>query len=188
MEEKGFLVTTDGCMFPHEQYGVRGAGATLKGHQRSCYFFTGMMPWKLTTGKAGKPAKGKAQRDKDGWPTSSHVSHLCHRGSCVRPNHLQIEPQVVNIRRNFCGILKTGSCDCGMQPPCLRKYHPTEWEDPDLKYCQTVDELNHALEGLGVQFPFTVLDREAVRRDAMKSNAKKRKLFSGPNSPAKKRG
>lgn len=39
MEKKGFLVTVDGCLIPYDQYCTR---ATLRGHQRSAYFFTGL--------------------------------------------------------------------------------------------------------------------------------------------------
>lgn len=42
MERKGFLVTRDGCLVPYEHYCTPRKGATLKGHQRSVYYFTGV--------------------------------------------------------------------------------------------------------------------------------------------------
>jgi hypothetical protein len=188
MEEKGFMLTTDGCMFPHEQYGVRGAGATLKGHQRSTFFFTGMMPWRQTVGNTGKPVKGKVIRDKDGWPTGSQISHLCHRGGCCRPDHLQIELQVENLRRNYCGILNTGTCDCGMQPPCLHKYHPSDWEDPNMAFCSAPDSVSTALAGLPAAFTYTVLDRETVRSDALAHEQSARRKRNKAKAAAKADG
>jgi len=173
MEEKGFLISKDGCIFPHEQYGVRGAGATLKGHQRSSFFFTGLVPERAAAAKTGKPLKkGKCARDGDGWPTHSQISHLCHRGSCVRPDHLQIELQVANLRRNFCGVTGSGKCDCGMHPPCVHKYHPSDWVDPKMSYCETSEEVTNALAGLDCQFPFQQLDRDTVKASA---SSRKRK-------------
>jgi hypothetical protein len=54
MEEKGFFITLDGCMFPHEQYCTPKGVSTLKGHQRSCYFFTGVAPEASTLSGKGK--------------------------------------------------------------------------------------------------------------------------------------
>ncbi len=43
MEEKGYFVTKDGCLIPHELYSTTPSkGKSLKGHQRSSYFFTGL--------------------------------------------------------------------------------------------------------------------------------------------------
>lgn len=174
MEEKGFFVTTDGCIFPHDQYGRHQHGATLKGYQRSTFFFSGLMPEKATKSKKGKTTK--VTRDQDGWPTDSQVSHLCHRRPCIRGDHLQVEPRTVNLRRNYCGIMGKGGCDCGMFPPCVLKYHPSEWEDPNLEFCKSRNEVALALSGLNEKFPFKLLDRDAVRVDAIKSeNARKRK-------------
>lgn len=53
MEDKGFRVTTDGCIIPYEHYCTPKKGAVLKGHQRSTYFFTGLTPSALT-GKRNK--------------------------------------------------------------------------------------------------------------------------------------
>lgn len=174
MEEKGFLVTKDGCIFPHDQYGRHQKGAVLKGYQRSTFFFTGLMPEKATQPAKGKVAK--VPRDKDGWPTDSQISHLCHRRSCIRGDHLQVEPRTVNLRRNYCGITGSASCDCGMNPPCVQKYHPSDWEDPSLEYCKSRNEVAVALSGLNEKFPFKLIDRDTVRVNALKSeNLRKRK-------------
>lgn len=174
MEDKGFFVTKDGCIFPHDQYGRHQKGAILKGYQRSTFFFTGMMPEKATLTGKGKMAK--VARDKDGWPTDSQISHLCHRRSCIRGDHLQVEPRTVNHRRNYCGIMGLGSCDCGMVPPCLQKYHPSEWEHPGLEYCKSHNEVAVALTGLKGKFPYKLIARDAVRVDAVKAeNSRKRK-------------
>lgn len=172
VEEKGFFVTKDiGCLLPHKQYGVRGEGSTLKGYQRASFFFSGVTPWRDTAvgrAKKGKPRKGPVLRDAHGWPTAAQLSHLCHRGSCMRCDHLQIEPQAVGLRRNFCGILGRGECDCGMQPPCLRKYSPTDWDDPTLEFCRTEDEVHAILAPLKATIPFDLLPREEIREAAHK--------------------
>ena len=166
MEEKGFFVSTDGCIFPHELYAERGAGSILKGHQRSSYFFTGVTPRASTLDrKKGKPARSlKADRDENGWPTGSQVSHLCHRHRCINPTHLQLELQTVNQRRNWCpGPDGRGGCGCGMNPPCLQVYHPSDWTDRGMELCKSRNEVDVALVGLKTSFPYSVLDRTAAK-------------------------
>lgn len=174
MEEKGFRVTKDGCIMPQERYGIRGQGASLKGHQRSCFFFVNATPIRATENqRVGKPSKGgsgKVVRDSDGWPTDTQYSHLCHRSWCINPLHGQLEPRPANLRRNWCGILGTDGCDCGMVPPCLRKYHPTEWEDTDVAFCETANEVHTALAGLKLKFNFTLKDSKRVRAQATKAH------------------
>lgn len=183
MMEKGVQVTKDGCMLPHEQYGVRGKGSTLKGHQRSAYFFTGVTP-----ARAASKKKGGTHRDTNGWPTDSQISHLCHRSNCVRPDHVQQELRVVNLRRNWCGILGGEGCDCGMTPPCLRMYHPAEWEEPNLKLCESKREVREALGDMPDQFPFELLDTSRVVATAKKAeNALKRKRASEKSTAAAKK-
>lgn len=73
MEEKGFFVTVDGCLFPHDQYCAPKGGSTLKGHQRSCYFFTGVAPEPSTlTGPASK--KRYASSDHKRCLVTSHMT------------------------------------------------------------------------------------------------------------------
>lgn len=175
MEEKGFLVTKDcGCLLPHDQYGSKGAGNSIKGHQRSAYFFTAITPMRDTDagkGKKGKPVKGANPRDANGWPVGSQISHLCHRASCTRIDHTQIETQAENLRRNYCGIMGLGVCDCGMQPPCLRMYHPRDWEDPDFQLCTTKAEVMHVLEALHAAHPFELIPRDQVRNAAQEQDS-----------------
>ncbi len=170
MEEKGFLVTKDiGCLLPHDQYGSKGAGDTLKGHQRAAYFFCALIPKRDTVEmkkKIGKPPKGAAPRDANGWPVASQISHLCHRASCTRIDHEQIETQAQNLRRNYCGIMGLGECDCGMQPPCLRMYHPRDWEDPNLELCETEADVKAVLLPLQRRHPFELIPRDQVQRAA----------------------
>ena len=179
MMEKGVLVTSDGCICPHEQYGVRDKGSTLRGHLRSAYFFTGVTPARMAKGKQ------QTERDNNGWPLDSQISHLCHRGWCVRPDHLQQELRVMSLRRNWCGILGGGGCDCGMTPPCVRMYHPTSWEEPGLAYCSNAQEVATVLSGMKEMFPFKLLDAKDVAKAARKSdNAAKRKR-AGEKTAAK---
>lgn len=183
MMEKGVLVTTDGCILPHKQYGVRGQGSTLKGYQRSAYFFTGQTPARMA-----KTKKGGAIRDTNGWPMDSQISHLCHRSDCVRPDHLQQELRVINLRRNWCGILGRDGCDCGMTPPCVRMYHPAEWQEPDLSFCRSKEQVREVLATMPDTFKHTLLDRSKVVANAKKAeNAEKRKRASDKSTAAVKR-
>jgi hypothetical protein len=176
MQQKGFFVTHDGCILPHELYGTRQKGAVLKGHQRSIFFFTGVMPAKMAKPSKGKPDKSKIERDVDGWPMDSQISHRCHRSNCIRPDHLQLELRVQNQRRNWCGILNTGSCDCGMQPPCVRKYHPAEWLEPNIRYCSSRNEVAEALADMPDVYKYRVVPRQDIVSAARKAeNAMKRK-------------
>lgn len=188
MEKQGYLVTRDGCMFPHEQYGRRGEGSTNKGYQRSTFFLTGKLPEReaegVNCGTGGKRKKlPPVPRDEAGLPMDAQVSHLCHRPACIRGDHLQIEPRCRNIRRNMCGILKTGKCDCGMWPPCVRNYHPADWDDPGLKdLCRNQQEVLDVLAPLKEKFPFKLLESQSVRREAIKSeNARRRKTAARKN-------
>lgn len=134
MERKGFRVTKDtGCMIPDAQYSTYKAGSSLKGHQRSFQFFGRWWP------KAEQTV-----RNEFGWPITPQISHLCHRRSCCRIDHLVAEEQWRNIKRNFCGY--HGSCDCGSEIKCLRRYQMEDQAD-EPEFCTTVEEVKAALEG-----------------------------------------
>jgi hypothetical protein len=135
MERKGFRVTKDiGCLIPDEQYGTYKQGATIKGHQRTFAFFGHWCPRQGET----------VTRNEYGWPLELQVSHLCHRRSCCRVDHLVAEEQWRNIKRNFCGL--HGECDCGNPIKCLRRYQMQDQTDtPD--FCNTKTEVEEVLQG-----------------------------------------
>lgn len=131
----------------------------------------------------------KPVRDKDGWPTDSQVSHLCHHRSCCRPDHLQLELRVCNVRRNYCGILSKlgeggGGCDCGMVPPCVCLYTPEE-ADKELDLCTSQQEVANVLAGLKGKYPFKLLPREQVRAEATKNRNAAARVARGAKSVAK---
>lgn len=135
MERKGFRVTKDtGCLIPDEQYGTYQQGATVKGHQRSFAFFANWCP------KQGVAAV----RNEYGWPTNLQISHLCHRRSCCRVDHLVAEEQWRNLKRNYCGF--NGQCDCGNSLQCLRRYQMQDQSDLP-EFCYSKDEVREALAG-----------------------------------------
>lgn len=135
MERKGFRVTKDtGCLIPDEQYGTYQQGATVKGHQRSFAFFANWCP------KQG----ASAIRNEFGWPMNLQISHLCHRRSCCRIDHLVAEEQWRNLKRNYCG--SSGSCDCGSSIKCLRRYQMQDQSDQP-EFCSSKTEVRSALEG-----------------------------------------
>lgn len=135
MERKGFRVTKDtGCLIPDAQYSTYQGGATLKGHQRSFQFFGRWMP----------KAKEETVRNEYGWPMNPQISHLCHRRSCCRIDHLVAEEQWRNLKRNYCGY--HGSCDCGSEIECLRRYQMENQAD-EPEFCKTVEEVEAVLAG-----------------------------------------
>ena len=135
MERKGFRVTKDlGCLIPDEQYGTYQQGATIKGHQRTFAFFAHWCPQQTP----------QAIRNEYGWPMNAQISHLCHRRSCARVDHLICEEQWRNLKRNYCGF--AGNCDCGNPLQCLRRYQmDNQSELPD--FCDTREEAQEALKG-----------------------------------------
>lgn len=135
MERKGFRVTKDiGCLIPDEQYGTYQQGAKVKGHQRSFAFFANWCP------KQGDAAV----RNEYGWPMNLQISHLCHRRSCCRIDHLVAEEQWRNLKRNYCGF--GGECDCGSELKCLRRYQMQDQSDLP-EFCSSKDEVREALAG-----------------------------------------
>eukprot|EP00877_Chromochloris_zofingiensis_P008714 jgi/Chrzof1/4096/Cz13g20070.t1 len=135
MERKGLRVTKDtGCLIPDEQYGIYQQGATVKGHQRSFAFFANWCP------KQGI----SAIRNEFGWPMNLQISHLCHRRSCCRIDHLVAEEQWRNLKRNYCGF--NGQCDCGNTLKCLRRYQMQDQSDLP-EFCQSKEEVRAALVG-----------------------------------------
>lgn len=114
MQELGFLVTTTGCILPYENFTSSSKGRP-KGHKLSALFFKGLAP--------------RYPANPNGWPVTAQVSHLCHRKSCINPNHLVYEEQWKNLKRTYCG--SKGSCDCGVVPKCLYVYHNDNWKYED---------------------------------------------------------
>lgn len=159
MERKGFRVTADiGCMIPDEQYSTYQQGATVKGHQRTFAFF-------------GQWRPGVSDlRNEFGWPMQPQISHLCHRRSCARPDHLIVEEQWRNLKRNYCGL--NGVCDCGNEIKCLRRYQMENQTDAPL-LCQSKEEVQAALEG-APSFVVHGADRWA-NRDSKAADRKARK-------------
>lgn len=135
MERKGFRVTKDiGCLIPDEQYGTYQGGATIKGHQRAFAFFARWCP----------EHADEATRNEYGWPVDLQVSHLCHRRSCCRMDHIVAEEQFRNLKRNYCGA--NGVCDCGNEIKCLRRYQSIKVTDsPEL--CKSKEEVAAVLAG-----------------------------------------
>jgi len=117
IERFGFQVSRDspGCWVPHRQY-LQNSG----GRQQLAPHVAAAL-WKGTVRE-----ETTQTTDVDGWPISPQFSHLCHLAMCCNPAHIALEPQWMNSRRNYCG--KHGRCDCGMQPPCLAKFYPSNIE------------------------------------------------------------
>ena len=153
IQEKGFQVYSSGCIVPHPYYIAHGSKgpARVRGPKAAVCALKppveGFTPPGKTKRKRKKLKKTKVEieaeaeaeaeaekkkvenpRNEDGWPTTLEVSHLCHWKSCIRPDHLVVEPRWKNWRRLYCS-----GCDCpvSFQNRCLRKFHPSAWwEDP----------------------------------------------------------
>lgn len=114
VSEKGFYVFENGCILPHPYYSKKGKDgpARFRGHKASMSLFK-------------KTLVSASDRNEDGWPMQMEISHLCHRPSCLNPDHLLWEPRWKNWKRLYCF-----GCDCGVTPACLCKFHPsTFWDD-----------------------------------------------------------
>jgi len=163
MEEKGFLVSKDGCIFPYGYYReTEKGGDKFKGHQRSSYFFHGRRP---------DPTR---RFNEHGWPCHEEVSHLCHRADCVRPDHLVVEEFWRNRKRNFCGF--AGACDCGNRVRCLRTYRDPGRSKEAIAAARDASEAAELLAPLLERHPFRLLPRtHYAAEDGKRENRGKRK-------------
>jgi len=169
VERKGFKVTTEGCLISHPNHWPKGP-QKISAPEASMEFFNEELKSKNTVNTTNQ----------HGWPCGDQISHLCHRSNCCNFKHLCIEPQWKNLKRNFCGFY--GSCDCGVDPPCLKTFHNSEWSynDDFLGYGtpKLAEKLKGLLEGGGENSMITVkiLEKSHFKNDDLKrENRKKRK-------------
>lgn len=108
VEKKGFLVTDKGCLFPSDHQ----TRSKKTAYDLALKFFKGQERNPATNGTVNEA----------GWDCEDTVSHLCHRDECCSISHLELVPRWKCLRRNYCGL--DGTCDCGMQPPCVDTYYP----------------------------------------------------------------
>lgn len=178
MQELGFLVTTSGCMFPYENFSGASKGRP-KGHKISALFFKGSLP--------------VFPESSHGWPSSTQVSHLCHRKKCVNPNHIVYEPQWKNLKRNYCG--ENGTCDCGLMPKCLSTYHNDDWTYDDEFITYETKKFKRLLKPLlsGQEYVvrpkdfFASIDKRTKQRNERLSKKRKAEEVSLKEKPSKKR-
>lgn len=170
MEELGFLVTNTGCMFPHVNFTSSSKGRP-KGHRISALFFKGEPP--------------QFPRSTHGWPSTTQVSHLCHRKHCVNPNHMVYEEQWRNLKRNYCGF--NGQCDCGMTPKCLATYHNENWKHDDVFVTYDTAKYKAMLPSHLRELRYTVLSKDHYsnedRRKEKRNERLRRKRKRGEESP-----
>jgi len=168
MERKGFRVTRDiGCLIPDPQYSTYQHVSMKKGHQRTFAFFARWIPVQIES------------RNEFGWPSDIQISHLCHRRSCARIDHLIAEERWRNEKRSYCG--SSGECDCGNEIKCLRRYQmESQFDNPLL--CQTKSEAREALNGapefvVHGKDRFLARDRKARQRMANKKKRKRKQAL-----------
>jgi hypothetical protein len=109
VEKKGFLVTTKGCLIPADCHLFTNRSKSV-GYDCALSFFNGQIRDPATVGTVNQY----------GWDCEEQVSHLCHRSPCCSFKHLELCPRWKNMKRNYCGL--NGTCDCGLQPPCVATY------------------------------------------------------------------
>jgi hypothetical protein len=74
--------------------------------------------YRLKTGGVDIPR----QQAYDGVTVAVEVSHLCHNRLCVTPEHLVLEPHLINAERQHC--VQQGRCTHhGVHPDCLLQPH-----------------------------------------------------------------
>ena len=169
MQELGFLVTTRGCILPYENFSGSSKGRP-KGHKISALFFKGEAP--------------TFPEHRYGWPVSTQVSHLCHRKSCINPNHLVYEPQWTNLKRNYCG--NSGSCDCGMNPKCILPYHNDVWKYEDKFLTYNSEGLNGAIRTHLSGLRYRILPKDYYRSVDNKREQRNKRLQAKRKSPPTK--
>jgi len=163
MQKYGFFILTTGCIMPYKYFRKTfKTGHKLKGHQRAVHCFLNRTPDQTV------------RVNQHGWPCGEQISHLCHNPDCVNPEHLVIEPQWKNLRRNYCG--ENGHCDCGMTPRCVRTYTNPEtfansWTlEADIKKAKVL------LTNLHATYPFKILPSNFYSAEEVKSkNRQKRR-------------
>jgi hypothetical protein len=158
VEKFGFFVTKHGCLLPYKYYRRTNAkAAKQKGHQRAAHFFFGREP------------KQEECVNDFGWPCDEQISHLCHHPDCLNPLHLSIEARWRNLKRNYCGF--NGTCDCGVTPPCLRTYIPSQCAREDDILSDT-QQIKNVLQPLHAAYPFKYL--QATHYDKCDQKAENR--------------
>jgi hypothetical protein len=166
VERKGFRVTMDtGCILPDDYYSTAAEGASLKGYQRAFFAFSGKFP---RTYKEAEPKDSLNRSD------GAQLSHLCHRHSCLRPDHVVIEPRWRNVQRNGCPKCganplvggKGFTCGCNLQyewagtgvengPPCVREY-TIEAVEPEMAKNQ--EDVREVLSRTNFPFDYSFVD------------------------------
>lgn len=170
VEKFGFRITTSGCLFSHKNFWFRSRPKIVASDVSLLLFKNLERPVKTSN--------NNVKRNKYGWPCNEQVSHLCHNSNCCNPNHLVIEPQWKNLKRNYCGY--GGECDCGNDIKCISRYYNSNFErefeylsysSPNLKrFVQ--DSIVVGDRAVGV----TVLERNRYDiQDRKRMNRKKRK-------------
>lgn len=124
IEKKGFLVTRQGCLVPHQVHWF----ATRARHEAA------KIVSRLVDVHHGQTIRDSYQQQAErlGWPSDVQLSHLCHDSNCCNPQHLVREPQWANLKRNYCGV--RGACDCGMEPKCVLPYSRVHDYSDCLRY------------------------------------------------------
>jgi hypothetical protein len=135
IEKKGFRVTTTGCLVPHFLHSHLSRNMTAAARV-SLRFFKGLVPDKSL------PATNEL-----GWPTRQEHSHLCHCKVCCNPDHVVLEAAWKTRKRNYCG--RSGACDCGMEPPCLRVYRSVQATADEL--ADATNLLTYSTENLAAR-------------------------------------
>lgn len=175
MEQMGFVVTRSGCILPYDNFSDSSKGRP-KGHKISAYFFLGE-----------PPCCQSGSRHPHGWPVQMQVSHRCHRKDCINPAHLVYEPQWKNLKRNYCG--ERGSCDCGVQPPCLATYHNDKWRYDDEVVTYSTDGYRRIVADLVPGHRFVILPadhyesvdiKKRKRNERLRSKRKKSRAAATP--------
>lgn len=179
MERKGFRVTKDlGCLIPEEHYSTAKQGASLKGHQRSVEFFAGFRP-------SGPEPGVEPLRNEYGWPSALEISHLCHRRSCARIDHLVVEEKWRNQKRNYCGA--SGQCDCGNVTKCLRRYQMDSVTEQPEYFTTGAQVMEKLAEAKDLPVFEIVPSSHYVKRDEEGARRKAATALKNANAATRKR-
>jgi hypothetical protein len=133
IEKKGFRVALDGCLIPHSVHWFKNRQKKIASDVALTFFH-------------GKKCDRTKKVNKHGWPCQETTSHLCHWNICCAYNQLCIEPQWMNVKRNYCG--RDGVCDCGMKPPCVDTYHNSTFDRQKEYFSYSTPDLSKKIKQL----------------------------------------
>lgn len=167
MEKYGFKVSDDGCLIPHKQYWGSKGGKEEKKTRPSCRSLSSQF-------FNDKVADRDRSPNNEGWPCTETYSHLCHVWNCASGEHIHVEEQWKNVKRNYCGL--QDKCNCSNKTKCIRMYHNSFWDWKFNYLDYDTPKLKYKIQKLMPDYKFKILPKNHyINEDLKRSNRTLRK-------------